>query len=555
MEDINIKLGEYSGKDVSRRAFVKCASVLGLGAFISSGITACVDDTGTKTDTNDGGAVGKDEVIIGFTSFPTHFDPLQGFGTGGQIIFSPLVNTDVDMNIIPDLCESYEISPDGKTYSFALRKDALFSDGTPVTAQDVVFSYKTLQDGATNIDLSMVGSITASGDNVTITLNEQNPTFILTVTQIGIAPEQAYGEDFGLSPIGSGPYKLVQFDVDQQFILEANELYYGDKPSIRRAVFLKMADADARLVATSSGQVDIVPMSSILAGENSIDGYDALSLKTVNSIGVMLPTVPANSGTSDNGITMGHDITCDTAIRKAFAYSIDRDEICELLYGFARPAFSENDGMPWNNPECAIKTDVEYAKKLLAEAGWTDSDGDGVCEKNGVKASFKLYYTASSQEQQLMVKAIAQHVIRAGIEIECIGVGFEEKGELMFFEAITNGWGSSNPMTSYYLYHSSSVGKDDWYNPESFSNKTVDGYFDDALQCASLEESTPYWQKAQWDGKTGTSMRGEAPFVIVMALDDVYFVRKGLKVGNQKIHAHGGANWGVVANLKDWTWE
>jgi peptide/nickel transport system substrate-binding protein len=296
-------------------------------------------------------------------------------------------------------------------------------------------------------------------------------------------------------------------------------------------------------------------MSGILAGENQIAGYQTLALKTLNTIGVMLPTVPANSGVSESGIPMGNDITCDTAIRKAFAYSIDRDAICDLLYGFATPAFSEDDGMPWSNPEGIIRTDVNQAKQILADAGWEDTSGNGVCEKNGVKAAFKLYYTASSQEQQLMVKAIAQDVKRVGIEIECIGVGFEEKGELMFFEAITNGWGSSNPMTSYYLFHSNSVGKDDWYNPESFSNAVVDGYFDKALQCATLEESTPYWQKAQWDGTTGTSMRGEAPFVFVMALDDVYFAREGLSVGKQKIHAHGGANWGVVANLKDWSWK
>ena len=83
--------------------------------------------------------------------------------------------------------------------------------------------------------------------------------------------------------------------------------------------------------------------------------------------------------------------------------------------------------------------------------------------------------------------------------------------------------------------------------------KTVDGYLDAALSAKSLEEAIPFWQKAQWDGETGTSMRGECPYIFVLNKTHVYWAREGLDTGVQKIHAHGDA-WPLVQNIAKWTW-
>ena len=115
-------------------------------------------------------------------------------------------------------------------------------------------------------------------------------------------------------------------------------------------------------------------------------------------------------------------------------------------------------------------------------------------------------------------------------------------------------WGSSNPRTSYRLFHSSNAGKNNWYNPENFRSETVDGYLDAALNSKTLEEAIPYWQKAQWDGTTGTSMRGECPYVFIINKTHLYWAREGLDVGKQKVHAHGDS-WPLVQNLRDWTWK
>lgn len=498
------------------------------------------------------------EVTIGFPDIPSGFDPLtiSGHGSYVPLLYSTLVALDPDMNVTPDLAESYAVSDDALTYTFKLRGDARFTDGAPVKASDVAFTYNAIMSLASEIDLSAVDSVAAEGDTVVIRLKRPRSTFILDVAGIGIAPERAYGEGFALNPIGSGPFKLVQHDVGQQMILEANENYYGKAPAIKRAVFVNMSSEDQRLIAAKSGQVDITLTSAPLAATNAIDGYNLLVEKTVDNMGIVMPVIPAGGGTSAKGNPMGNDVTCDPALRKAVAYAIDRQRLCdEALDGYATPAWSENDGMPWHNPESRIETDAGHAVRLLEDAGWIDEDGDGIREKNGLKASFPVYYFAGDSDRQAVAMSAARQVKeKIGVEMRVEGMGEGDVMALMVSQPVVLAWGSSNPFTSYCLYHSSSIGKDDWYNPESFGNPKVDGYLDAALGARTLDEAIPYWKKAQWDGVTGTSMRGECPYIFLVNKDHLYFRRDGLNTGEQMRHAHGAA-WALVANLKDWYWE
>ncbi|MDR1468951.1 MAG: ABC transporter substrate-binding protein [Spirochaetaceae bacterium] len=530
-----------------------------LAAALALAVSGYLPAGGNRAKSGAGGAGGaaKNEVIIGFSSIPAHYDPLQGFGTNGQLIFSTLVETDVAMNIVPDLARAYTVSADALTLTFTIRADARFTDGTQVKASDVAFTYNTIKQNATSIDLSVMQSCTVSGnDTVVIKLTKPQSVFMLTVTQIGIVPEHLYNADFGLHPVGSGPFKLVQHDVDQQFILEANTGYYRTVPAIKRVVFLKMADEDTRLMAARSGQVDITMTSAVTAAVTKIPGYRLLREASVDNMGIAMPVVPVAGNVTADGYPIGNNVTADSAVRKALAYGLDRRQLCDdALNGFASPAYSENDGMPWWNPESVIQTDVAYAKSLLDKAGWIDADGDGIREKNGTRASFPLlYFAGDSVRQAVAMSAANQAKAQLGIEIRVEGVGSSDLLPRMFSEPMILAWGSSNPRTSYLLFHSSNAGRNDWYNPENFRNTTVDRYLDQALNAVSIEASIPFWRQAQWDGSTGTSMKGEAPYVFLINKDHLYWVRTGLNTGKQKIHAHGDA-WPLVANLRDWKWE
>ena len=115
------------------------------------------------------------------------------------------------------------------------------------------------------------------------------------------------------------------------------------------------------------------------------------------------------------------------------------------------------------------------------------------------------------------------------------------------------GWGAATPSESYYLYQSQGAWLDDYYNPEGYQSEVTDGYFKAALNATTVEEAYENWQLAQWNGETGTSMKGECPWVWMLNVDHLYYVRDGLSIGNQSLHPHG-ASYPLLSNLHQWNW-
>lgn len=500
----------------------------------------------------------KSEVTIGFSSEGDSFDPCTGFGYTGSPLYSNLVKVNGDDQLENDLATDYTVSDDALTWTFQIRDDVKFTNGDALKASDVAFTFNTAKEKATYMDLTMMESCTAKDDTtVEFKLTKPCVTFIYTVAQMGIVPEKAYSDKFGMSAdqiIGSGPYKMVQWDKGQQFILEANEDYYGDKPEIERAVFL-IQEEDARFVAAKAGEVDIALTSATLA-TTEIEGMHVEKVESVDNRGITLPTVPDEGKKTEDGYKIGNNITCDVNVRKALCYGVDRQQIIdEALNGLAKPAYSECDGMPWWNEEDVIETDVDYAKELLEQSGWKDTDGDGIREKDGNKLAFHLMYFAGDSMRQAVAMSVAnQAKENLGFDITVEGVSEDDTIKRMFSEPMIMGWGSDSPMTSYMLFHSSNAGKTDWYNPEFYMSDKTDEYLDKAMNSLTIEDSYEWWQKAQWDGETGTSMKGEVPWAFFVNMTHLYYVKDGLNIGNQRIHAHGQA-WPLIANLAEWSWE
>lgn len=500
----------------------------------------------------------KSEVTIGFSSEGDSFDPCTGFGYTGSPLYSNLVKVNGDDQLENDLATDYTVSDDALTWTFQIRDDVKFTNGDALKASDVAFTFNTAKEKATYMDLTMMESCTAKDDTtVEFKLTKPCVTFIYTVAQMGIVPEKAYSDKFGMSAdqiIGSGPYKMIQWDKGQQFILEANEDYYGDKPEIERAVFL-IQEEDARFVAAKAGEVDIALTSATLA-TTEIEGMHVEKVESVDNRGITLPTVPDEGKKTEDGYKIGNNITCDVNVRKALCYGVDRQQIIdEALNGLAKPAYSECDGMPWWNEEDVIETDVDYAKELLEQSGWKDTDGDGIREKDGNKLAFHLMYFAGDSMRQAVAMSVAnQAKENLGFDITVEGVSEDDTIKRMFSEPMIMGWGSDSPMTSYMLFHSSNAGKTDWYNPEFYMSDKTDEYLDKAMNSLTIEDSYEWWQKAQWDGETGISMKGEAPWAFFVNMTHLYYVKDGLNIGNQRIHAHGQA-WPLIANLAEWSWE
>ena len=526
-----------------------------LAAGMTLSMAACGGNAETKENTNTAVSTEeKNSVVIAIGTEPETLDPTQGWGHGNApIVQSTLVRYTKDLSFENDLATDYDLSKDGLTWTFKIRDDAYFTDGEKLTASDVAFTLETAKAAQGSVDLTYMESAVAQDDTTLIvTLSKPTSIFLNTLASIGIVPEHAYGDDYGTNPIGSGPYKFVEWKPQEQIIFTANENYYGGEPNIKDVTVVFMSE-DAALAAVQAGKVDVAYSTATL-GTTEVAGYDVIALISADNRGFTLPVLPDEGETTESGAPIGNNVTCNIEIRQAIAYAIDRQAIADVvLNGFGRPAYSENDGMPWNNPEVKIETDVEYAKKLLADAGWEDTDNDGIVEKDGLKAEFTCVYPAGDSVRQAVGMAAAEQMKEIGIKVTFEGMSWDEIMMRMFKDAVMMGWGSSIPNETYYLYRSEGALLDDFYNPEGYMNKVTDGYLNAAMEALTVEEANENWQKAQWDGETGTAMKGECPWVWIVNLDHVTYVREGLSIGEQPIHGHGHG-LPLIQNLNEWKW-
>jgi peptide/nickel transport system substrate-binding protein len=483
------------------------------------------------------------------------YDPILGWGLYGNPLFqSTLLKRDEQLQIVPSLATNYTQSADGLQWLISIREDAVFSDGAPLTAEDVAFTFRTAKTSGGKVDLSHLGEIEVTGKhNLTFNLTERDTTFINRLITLGIVPRHLYGLGYGRNPVGSGPYMLTEWTEGQQMVAEANPYYYGETPFFKRIVFL-FTDEDTSFAAARAGKVHMVVVPQSLAHQQ-LPGMALHVVKSVDNRGLMFPTIPNTGQKTAEGYPIGNDVTADPAIRKAVNIALDRQAmVTGVLEGFGRPAYGVCDGLPWDNPANAIKdNDIAGAISILENAGWHDTDNDGIREKNGLKAEFTIVYPASRSIRQYLALASADMLRKIGIHAQVEGrSNFAEIKKVRHRDVIVYGWGSHNPIELYHLYNSKYAGQDH-NNAGFYTNPTVDANLEKALKAGSFDESLPFWQAAQWDGKTGVNAHGDAAWAWLVNLDHTYFVDKNLDIGVAQVEPHGHG-WPITANIEQWKW-
>ena len=539
------------------RKRMKSTAAILLSAALALGLlSGCQGKDTSSGRTAENSRADSDSVIIAMdpNSEPeAGFDPAYGWGAGEHVheplIQSTLTVTNTDLTIGYDLATDYSVSEDGMTWTVTIRDDVNFTDGEPLTAEDVAFTYNTVKEASSVNDFTMLDYAEAT-DSTTAVFHMTRPFSIwpYTMAIVGIVPEHAYDSaTYGSNPIGSGRYILRQWDRGQQVILEANPDYYGEAPKMRQVTILFMEE-DAAFLAAQAGQVDVAYTSATYS-DQTVEGYSLASYASVDNRGFNLPAVP--SGTDEEGRTVGNDFTSDVLVRRAINIGVDRQEMIDnVLNGYGSPAYSVCDGLPWYNEASEVEYDPEAAAALLDEAGWTMGD-DGVREKNGVKAEMNLLYSTGDSVRQALTADFAAQMEELGISCTIEGVGWDTAYDRALSEPLLWGWGAHTPMELYNIYHTIDGTDSAEYSP--YSNSTVDGYMDQALASNDLEESYELWKLSQWDGSTGVTQDGDIPWVWLVNIDHLYWVREDLQVADQKIHPHGHG-WSLVNNVDQWTW-
>jgi len=474
-----------------------------------------------------------------------------GWGSYSEpLVQSTLFKWDNNMSLVNDLATDYSVSDDGLTWTVKIRDDVKFTDGVPLTAKDVAFSFNTAAISAGYLDLTALEKAEAV-DNTTVQFKLKNPhaTFINTLARLGIVPEHIYkSESYGQNPIGSGPYIFKQWDKGQQTIFERNEDYYGKKPYFKKLTILYMEN-DAAFAAARKGDVDFAKITASNAKEE-VSGMKLVPVASYDSIYVSLPLTPNIGNKTKDGYPIGNNITSDIAVRKALHVGIDRQALInDVLNGYGDKELTGVDRLPWANSEAKVEdANPKEAKKILEEGGWKDTDGDGIVEKNGLKASLALYYSSNSPDRQALALALADQAKKFGIELKPGGKGSNEMVTVKYANPSISGYGTNDldPVFTSYL---SSLAGGEYSNTGYYNNPKVDAYLLASQNSSSLEEAYKYIKLAAWDGSTGFSAKGDAAKLYIANPNYIYLVADNLDVGTPRIQPHGGDPYG---NIYEW---
>jgi peptide/nickel transport system substrate-binding protein len=418
------------------------------------------------------------------------------------------------------IAKSWQVSADGLTITFQMRDDVTFSDGTPLTADDVVFTFNFIMTDAIQAPrerayYEKIKDVKANGKyEVVFTYKEPYFEALSLAGSMGIFPKhfygpylkqpQAFNESKGLL-MGSGPYRLPDpkgWTPDKGNVeLVRNERYWGDvQPSYNRILWKIIQNDSARLVTYRNGEIDAYSARPVeyaqLKGDPQIMG------KSQNF--EYMPATVGYSYIGWNQVRNGKPTRfADKRVRQAMSYLSDVDRIIkDIFLDYGEPAVSPFSPISAQHDPALqpYKFNVEKARALLKEAGYEDRNKDGVLEdKDGKPFEFKLMYLESNEDTKRMVLLLKDLYASAGVKL----VPFPQEWSVMLdvldkkdFDAISLGWTSGLETDIYQMFHSSQA-KTNGDNFISYKNPELDKLIDKAR--ATVDEATrmPLWQQAE----------------------------------------------------------
>ena len=396
-------------------------------------------------------AEAREQLVVALTAMPKTLDPrfavdANGWGMNLQLVYGALVQLDYNLKVVPDLAESWE-RPDATSYVFHLRKNARFSNGDPLTASDVKYTFDSVMDEQTKspfigIKSSIKGVEVLDSHSIRFEAPENMPevTYLLNLF-IPVFQKPVTGEDPVL--LGAGPYQLQEKQVSE-IVLTPNPHYYGEKPALQQIIYKVIKDDNTRFLKFMKGDVDFalnaLPTDKITQFE---EGDLAEMYQVLEGPALRYQYL---------GFNTEHPVLKHAAVRQAFAHAINRDELVEfLMRNHAAKADSlltpQNIFHASNLPQ--YEYDPEKAAALLDEAGFPLKDG---------KRFTIEYKTSTNKMRQRLGRIIKEQLKQVGIEIEVRSFewgtffGDVKAGN---FELYSLAWsGVSDPDFFYSAFHS-----------------------------------------------------------------------------------------------------
>ena len=496
--------GKFAGQGISRRNLFGATAAVAMGL----GLTACggsgksdtktsgsasgdtssveiikADEDGfvvraTKTD----GKAPSNECIIALEGEIQNMHPMDwSDGNSGNVvyhIYDSLYAMNEKYELVPAAAESYEVSDDACTYTFKLRQDVVFEDGTPLNADAVVTNYQAainpdnnwrrrrmfIETIDENTEETRIDSVTAVDEwTVAFHMPEPYAPFMNSVTQFYIVNPKIVTDntfDYSKKSAGSGPYSLKEYAKGDHVTLVRNEKYWGDKPSIDTVTFRVVPEAGSRIAALQTGEASVIyPMPT----------DQVATIRSAGDINML-----SEPSTTMRYVTLNTNVKelSDVRVRQAMNHAINRDEYVKVMYsGAATPATSVlPEIVPGYKKQEPYEYDLEKAKSLLKEAGYEDGFKVSVIGDNS---------TAETKGMTFVMQ-----------QLEKIGI----KVDVQPNEAATNAEIAAEPEDSTKLQM--------WY--VNWSQSDPDGFLRSLLSSAMVPPTgynTAFWKNPDFDAE------------------------------------------------------
>jgi peptide/nickel transport system substrate-binding protein len=388
-------------------------------------------------------------VRVGYGGSPDSLNPGRGLLAESYILYWLVYDTPIEFdpegNYHPELATDWEVSDDGLTWTLHLVDNAVFHDGTPMTSEDVAFTIETYRDN----DFAYLSGYpdvfveVEAPDPTTVVLHTEEPVsnFEYRMSYMFVLPKHIWENEDAFEfaneeMIGTGSFKLADYETDEFVELEAVKDHWHVIPNIDGVIFQTIGNDDARVAALTEGDVDMITefQSTALA---TLQGAENVQVVTTESVTASLSDIifnmidpancpePGNEIVPDGGICSGHEALRDIEVRQALAKATDKQQLIDVaLLGVGTPGVSLVQPALTDyfiGPDAGFAFDVDAANEQLDAAGYEDTDGDGVRECRSDQdcddLTFRLSYpddSSSGARESELVQAMWREV---GVEL------------------------------------------------------------------------------------------------------------------------------------------
>ncbi|MBU4149958.1 MAG: peptide-binding protein [Candidatus Omnitrophica bacterium] len=496
-----------------------------------------------------------DAIVVGSIGEPRTLVPIlasdSSSGTVCGMVFNGLLKYDKDLNLTGDLAESWSVSEDGLEIIFYLRKGVRWHDNEPFTARDVKFTYERLIDPGVRTpyagDFIMVKEFQVIDEYTVKVIYDEPFSPGLSSWGMNIMPEHLLKTEdlnntqFSRRPVGTGPYRFKSWRTGEKIELVSNHDYFEGRPYIDRYIYRIIPDQATLFLELRAQGVDFSSLTPLQFKRQTQSRFFEENFQKFHY---------PSFGYTYMGYNLKDPRFRDVRVRQAINYAVDKDEIVQgVLLGLGRAATGPFIPESWayNKEIRPASYEPAKAKQLLKEAGWSDTDGDGILEKDGTKFSFTVITNQGNGERRMTAEIIQRRLKEVGIEMKIKIIEWSafvsEFIDKRRFDAVLLGWGLSLDPDMYDIWHSSKT-REGEFNFVGYANLEVDRLFLEGRRTFDQKERARIYRRVH------EILYREQPYLFLYVPDSLPIVHKRFKGIEQGLGGigHNFIKWRVPKN-------